>query len=148
VDRTPGPDGLTERGTAIVGTLVGFLIFMTLLLLGVQRLVHLYATSALTSAADDAATQVATAGGAPSAVPGAEVATGGGSPSGIPGAQAAARASLGRFGAEHTSFDWIEVDAHRVVLRVTAVSPELLPLSASMDRITRTVSWRTERFGP
>jgi hypothetical protein len=133
VDRTPGPDGLTERGTAIVGTLVGFLIFMTLLLLGVQTLVHLYATSALTAAATDAAQ---------------EVATGGGSPSGIPGAQAAARASLGRFGAEHTSFDWIEVDAHRVVLRVTAVSPELLPLSASMDRITRTVSWRTERFGP
>jgi hypothetical protein len=123
----------SERGTAVVGTLVGFLIFMILLLLAVQTLVHLYATSALTSAADDAATQVATAGGAPSAVPGAE---------------ATARAGLGTFGAEHTRFDWIEVDAQQVTVRVTAESPALLPLPATYRRITRTVTVRTERFRP
>jgi hypothetical protein len=120
-----------ERGTAIIGTLVGFLIFMVLLLLGVQTLVHLYATSSLTAAANAAADQVA---------------TGGGSPASVPAAEASARADLGTFGAHDTRFDWIEVDQEQVVLRVTAHSPGLLPLSESLDRISRTVTVRTERF--
>jgi hypothetical protein len=115
----------------VVGTLVGFLIFMVLLLLGVQTLVHLYATSALTAAANEAAQQVATGGGAASEVPAAE---------------AAARAGLGSFGAERTQFDWIEVDDDQVVLRVTAMSPGFLPLSGSLQHISRTVTMRTERF--
>jgi hypothetical protein len=115
----------------LVGTLFGFLFFMVLMLLGVQTLIHLYATSALTAAANEAAQQVATDGGAPGEVPGAE---------------AAARASLGTFGAEHTHFDWLEVGGQSVVLRVTATSPGLLPLSGPLDRISRTVTVRTERF--
>jgi hypothetical protein len=126
--RDPAPP---DSGTALVGTLVGFFIFMVLLLLGVQTLVHLYATSALTAAAVEAAQQVATEGGAPADVPAAEQ---------------AARSSLGRFGGEHTSFDWIEVDGQQVVLRVTARSPGLLPLPASFERVSRTVTLRTERF--
>lgn len=126
-----GTTATDERGTAIVGTLVGFLIFMILLLLGVQTLVHLYATSSVTAAADEAAQQVATAGGSPGQVPAAE---------------AAARSELGRFGAEHTRFDWLEVDGNQVVLRVTATSPSLLPVSDGLDRISRTVRVRTERF--
>jgi hypothetical protein len=121
----------TEAGTAIVGTLVGFLIFMVLLLLAVQTLVHLYATSAVTAAANEAVQQVA---------------TGGGAPSGVPGAEAAARASIGFFGAGRTHFDWVEVDGNEVVLRVTAESPGFLPLSGSLLRISRTVTMRTERF--
>jgi hypothetical protein len=120
-----------EAGTAVVGTLVGFFIFMVLLLLGVQTLLHLYATSAVTAAADEAAQQVA---------------TGGGSTMEVPVAEAAARASLGTFGREHTRFDWLVVDAQEVVLRVTASSPGFLPLPASFDRISRTVTLRTERF--
>ena len=120
-----------EAGTAVVGTLVGFLIFMVLMLLGLQTLIHLYATSAVTAAANEAAQQVATAGGARQ---------------GVPAAEAEARASLGAFGARRTRFDWIEVDGDQVVLRVTATSPGLLPLSGSLQRISRTVTLRTERF--
>jgi hypothetical protein len=120
-----------EAGTAVVGTLVGFLIFMVLMLLGLQTLIHLYATSAVTAAANEAAQQVATAGG---------------QPGGVPAAEASARASLGSFGADRTHFDWIEVDAEQVVLRVTARSPGLVPLSGSLQRISRTVRLRTERF--
>jgi hypothetical protein len=114
-----------------VGTLVGFLIFMVLMLLAVQTLVHLYATSALTAAANEAVQKVATGGGATSQVPAAE---------------AAARASLGSFGTERTHFEWVEVDGDQVVLRVTAQSPGFLPLSGSLQRISRTVTMRTERF--
>jgi len=132
-DLSTGPrsGGDASAGTAVVGTLVGFLIFMLLLLLGAQTLVHLYATSALTAAANEAAQQVATAGGSPVEVPAAE---------------AAARSSLGSFGRRNTRFDWIEVDAQRVVLRVTASSPGLLPLGRALDRISRTVTLRTERY--
>jgi hypothetical protein len=118
-------------GTAVIGTLVGFLIFMLLLLLGAQTLVRLYATSALTAAANEAAQQVATSGGSSLEVPVAE---------------AAARSSLGTFGRDDTRFNWIEVDGQRVVLRVTARSPGLLPLGRSFNRISRTVTLRAERY--
>jgi len=123
--------GRGDEGTAVVGTLTGFLIFMVLLLLAVQTLVHLYATSAVTAAANEAVQQVA---------------TGGGSVSSVPAAEAAARASLGSFGARRVRFDWLEVDGVRVVLHVSATSPGLLPLSAGLERISRTVTLRTERF--
>ena len=118
-----------ERGTAVVGTLVGFLIFMILLLLAVQVLVRLYATSTLTSAAFAAARRVATA-----SFPRAEVAE----------AQQAAVAQLGSFGAEHTTFDWLEVDGQQIVLEVRAESPGFVPI-AGLRTIERTVTVRTER---
>jgi hypothetical protein len=113
-----------------VGTFVGVLIFMTLLLVGVQVLVRLYATSALTSAAFGAADRVAT------------------DPSGaaaVPAAQAAAVAQLGSWGAQHTIFTWEEVDAEQVVLQVRAVAPGFVPIPGLRD-ITRVVTVRTERF--
>ena len=112
--RAGGPSGAAGRrgrgqaGTAVVGTLVGFLIFMLLLLVAVQVLVRLYATSALTSAAFGAARQVATDPHGPLAVP---------------AAQAAALRQLGSFGARHTTFEWLEVDGARVVLRVRGAPP-------------------------
>lgn len=124
-----GPDA--EGGTAIVGTLVGFTILMVLLLFSVQVVVRLYATSALTAAADEAAGEVASA-----PVPAQEV----------PAAEAQAKGDLGGFGARHTDFDWVEVDGDQVVLRVTARSPEFLPGFAAWSRISRTVTVRTERF--
>jgi len=124
-------DAAGEAGTAIVGTLVGFLIFMTLLLFSVQFLVRLYATSTLTAAANTAAEQVADSPDPAAAAPQAE---------------AAAREQLGTFGATHTTFAWLEVDNQQVVLEVHGDSPSFLPLPAGWRSITRTVTVRTERF--
>jgi hypothetical protein len=125
------PRPLDQQGTAIVGTLVGFSIFLTLLLFSAQFLVRLYATSTLTSAAARAAEQVAESPNPASAVPDAE---------------AAARADLGPFGATRTRFVWKEADAQQVVLEVTGESPQFLPMPATWRTIDRTVTVRTERF--
>ncbi|MHB1534004.1 MAG: hypothetical protein ACYC1D_05215 [Acidimicrobiales bacterium] len=105
---------------------------MVLLLFAVQVLVRLYATSTLSAAAFNAARQVAQSPGDQS--------------SAVPLAEQSARRNLGTFGATHTTFDWLEVDGHQVVLQVRATSPEFLPLPASFRDITRTVTVRTERF--
>ncbi|MGH9077592.1 MAG: hypothetical protein ACRDY0_09120 [Acidimicrobiales bacterium] len=103
-----------------------------LLLLSVQTLVRLYATSVVTSAAFDAAQQVATS-------PGSATAT-------VAAAEASARRRLGGLGGAGTVFDWEEVDAQRVVLVVRAESPGFLPLPRSYRQIVRTVTVRRERF--
>jgi hypothetical protein len=120
-----------ETGEGLVGTLVGFTVFIVLLLLGVQVLIHLYAMSAVTAAANEAAEQVASAGGSASAVP---------------AAQRAAVARLGTFGSRHTHFDWTQLGGQQVTVTVTAESPSFLPLPASYRDIERTVTIRTERF--
>jgi hypothetical protein len=122
---------LDQQGTAIVGTLVGFSIFLTLLLFSAQFLVRLYATSTLTSAAERAAQQVADSPNPASAVADAE---------------AEARADLGSFGATRTRFFWKEADFQQVVLEVTGESPQFLPLPGGWRTIDRTVTVRTERF--
>lgn len=115
----------------MVGTLVGFTIFLVLLLFAAQVVVRLYATSVVTSAATRAAETVAEA-----AVPEAAV----------PAAQAAAVEQLGSFASQHATFSWREVDGTEVVLNVAARSPEFLPGLADWSRISRTVTIRTERF--
>ena len=120
-----------DGGTAIVGTLVGFVIFIVLLLFATQVVVRLYAESALTSAATRAADTVAS-----STVPS----------SGVSAAETEARRELGSFGARHTAFLWREVDAEQVVLEVQSRSPEFLPGLPGWSRIDRTVTVRTERF--
>lgn len=122
----------SQNGTGIIGTLFGFLFFMLFLMFGVQELVHLYATSMLTSAAFDAAQQVATTPSDQSAQ--------------VPVATADARHQLGSFGTEHTTFNWKQVNGNQVVLEVTAESPGFLPLPLGFRRIERTVTVRTERF--
>jgi hypothetical protein len=114
-----------------VGTLVGFLILVTLLLFSAQVLVRLYATSTLTAVAARAAEDVAE-----SPDPSSE----------MPVALTAARQQLGTFGATRTRFEWLEVDAQRVVLEVRGNSPTLLPMPGGWKSITRTVTIRTERF--
>lgn len=113
----------------MVGTLVGFLIFMLFLLVAVQVLVRLYATSSLTSAAFTAARRVATASSPAAAVP---------------AAQDAAIQQLGSLGAQHTTFSWQEVDGQQVVLQVRADVPGFAPLPG-LRHIVRTVTVRTER---
>ena len=127
----PGDAADDERGSGLIDTIVGFTIFMILLLVAVQTLVHLYATSSLTAAANEAAEQVASDGG---------------SPGEVPLAQAEALSRLGGWGARHTRFDWLEVGGQQVTLRVTAQSPALVPLPGSYRDISRTVTVRTERF--
>jgi len=119
-----------EVGTALVGTLVGATIFVVLLLFSAQVLLRLYATSALSAAAYDAARQVAQSPSAPAAAES--------------GAQAAALRQLGGFG-RATHFSWLEADGRQVVLTVSALSPGLLPLPSSWRTITRTVVVRVER---
>lgn len=126
-----GGRGGDQAGTAIVGTLIGFAILLVLLLFCVQIVIRLYATSTLTSVAETAANEVASA-----PVPAAEV----------PVAQAQAESDLGSFGTARTHFDWLEVDGEQVVLQVTARSPELLPGLSQWSEISRTVTIRTERF--
>ncbi|MGH9115464.1 MAG: hypothetical protein ACRDWW_06485 [Acidimicrobiales bacterium] len=111
--------------------MVGFLIFLTLLLFATQVIVRLYATSALSGAATRAADRVADSGDPPASTAAAE---------------AAAREALGSFGASSTRFVWKEADAQQVVLQVRAQSPGFLPLPAAWRTITRTVTVRTERF--
>jgi hypothetical protein len=111
--------------------MVGFLIFLTLLLFAVQVLVRLYATSTLTAAAAGAAEQVADAAD-PHAAASQAVVT--------------ARQQLGTFGATRTTFVWKVIDAQEVVLEVRGQSPSFLPLPGSWRSIRRTVTVRTERF--
>lgn len=120
-----------DGGVAVVGTLVGFTIFLILLLFAAQLMIRLYATSALTSAATRAAETVAQ-----SSDPRASVA----------GAEQAAKTQLGTFGATRTQFVWKEVDAQQVVLEVKGQSPGLIPVPGSWKAIVRTVTVRTERF--
>ncbi len=121
----------SEAGVGIFGTVFGFLIFMVLLLFAVQVIIRLYATSTLTDVAIRAAQTVAQ-----SPLLGGDVAQ----------AEAAARQSLGSFGAAHVAFVWKQVDSHDVVLSVNATSPEFLPGLAGWSRISRTVTVRTEQF--
>lgn len=116
---------------AVVGTLVGFAIFLVLLLFSAQVLVRLYATSVVTSVATRAAETVAQ-----SPVPAAE--------EGV--AEGEARHDLGSFGGERARFVWVEADAAQVVLHVVARSPEFLPGLPGWSRIARTVTVRAERF--
>ena len=120
-----------EGGTAIFGTVFGFLTFMVLLLFCVQVLFHLYVASLVTAAATQAATSVARSGGDPAV----EAA-----------AQAAAVADLGGWGAAHAHFRWVEVDAEVVRLQVVADSGSMLPLPGLARRIERTVTVPTQVF--
>lgn len=126
----PTADG-AEDGLAVVGTLVGFAIFLILLLFATQVMVRMYATSALSSAATRAAEAVAQA-----PVPAAAE----------PAAEEAARQQLGSFGATRTRFIWAEADGQQVVLEVVGHSPQFLPGLPGWSRISRTVTVRTERF--
>lgn len=114
-----------------MGTLVGAAIFVLFMLLAAQTLLHLFATSAVSAAAFDAAEAVATDPDQMAAE--------------IPLAENQARLRLGGLG-RSASFKWEEADDQQVVLEVRVSSPGFLPFSSSMLRIHRTVVVRTERF--
>jgi Flp pilus assembly protein TadG len=132
--RTPGTRSArsgAERGAGLIGTVAGVAVFLAFLLFAVQLLFNLYATSAVTAAAYDAARTVAGGNGGDTA-----------------SAEEHARQVLGRY-AERVAFEW-SVDDDVVALRVTAKNPTfLLPAlggAVGMDEIDRTVRVRVERL--
>jgi hypothetical protein len=123
----------SDGGAGLIGTVAGVTVFLAFLLFAVQLLFNLYATSAVTAAAYDAARLVAGGDG------------GGGT---VPRAEDHARQLLGRY-ARRVTFQWA-VDDDVVALRVVADNPTfLLPAlggSLGFDEIDRTVRVRVERL--
>ena len=130
----PARDRLTdERGSGVVGSLVGVTVFLTLLLFAVQLALNLYSTTAVSSIAFDAAREVAGSNG--------------GSASTIE-AERRARELLRRFESEGGTldFEWNTSRDDVVLLRVVAERPSLLPnISFPFQRVARTVTVRWER---
>lgn len=114
--------------------MVGIAVFLGLLLLAVQVLVGLYATSVVTAATYDAARAVAGADQGDTASARAQ-------------AESNARGQLGRFG-ERAAFRWDNED-DVIRLNVRAPRPTLLPRSLTttvgLGDIDRTVHVRAER---
>lgn len=132
------PDESPERGAGLIGAIGGLMVFFALLTFAVQLLFNLYASSAITAAAHDAA-HLAASGAVdrsdPRAVAGA-----------IDLAESQARSVLGRYG-DRVQFRW-EVDADRVRLTVTAQHPSLAVDQVAsvfgLNRTERTVEVRVE----
>ncbi len=128
-----------DRGAGLVGAIVGVTVFFTLLTFAVQLLFNLYATSAMTAAAHDAAHRAASGRvdhHDPVAVAQA-----------LDTAETHARSVLGRYG-ERVEFEW-DVDDQWVRLTVAADHP-VLALDAvgdvfGLNRTERTVEVRVER---
>ena len=120
-----------ETGSGATSALAGVAAFLAFLLLAVQVLIHLYATSMVSAAAFDAARLASAEASAGPAV-----------------ARTHGLALLGDYGRRVRSFD-ITVGADDVVVRVRAASPALVPVALarvlSADSIDRTVTMRRER---
>ena len=127
-----------ERGAGLFGTIAGVTVFLAFLTIAVQILMNLYSASVVTSAAYDAARQVAAEGERPPLDADARAR-----------AEAHARSLLGGL-ADDTTFTWIEDDPAVVQLRVVTRSPRfLLPVvdgALGLDEIDRTVTIRLEEL--
>ena len=123
-----------EGGGGVVGTFVGVLVFLVLLLFASQVLLGLYTTSVVTAATYDAAKTVA----------GADA---GGAAAARADAESNARSQLGGLG-QSVHFDWAP-GTEAVRLTVRARRPGLLPRSllsgVGLGDIVRTVQVRSER---
>lgn len=131
---TSEPDGWRgESGVGLIPTIAGFLVFLGFLTFAVQLTLNLYATSAVTAAAYDAARIVAGSEADASDTARAE-------------AEAHARRVLGQVG-ERARFDWT-VDGEVVALRVEVDNPRVvLPALGGrlgFDTVERTVTVRRE----
>ncbi|HYI61910.1 MAG TPA: hypothetical protein VEW93_08920 [Acidimicrobiales bacterium] len=135
----PAPGGPRD-GQSLIGTVAGVAVFLAFLFLAVHLVVSLYATSAVTGHAYDAARRVAAAEidhADPSAVAGAQRR-----------AEADVRASLGRYAARLEPFDWTGTTGDVVRLRVRAENPSFLVAADGLlgvEEIDRTVTVRVER---
>jgi hypothetical protein len=123
---------IDERGAGLIGTIGGVMVFLTLLTFAVQMLFNLYATSAVTAVAHDAARTVA--GGV--AARDADTL-----PATVADAELDARRALGRYG-DRLEFLW-EIDDGSVRLTLAADHPRvaITPVSEvfGLNRVERTV---------
>jgi hypothetical protein len=128
-----------DRGAGLIGTIGGLLVFLVLLTFAVQLLFNLYAASAITAAAHDAA-HIAASGevdrGNPIAVAGV-----------VDRAEAHARSVLGRY-SERVEFEW-DLDDQWVRLTIEAEHPRLAMSQVSavfgLNKVERTVLVRVEQ---
>jgi hypothetical protein len=125
-----------DRGTGLISTAAGVVVFLVFLLFAVQLLFGLYAASTVNAVANDAAVQAAGAGAPPLEV-----------------IEAQARESLGEVG-DTASFQWAADDGDgdgepdTIVLEVVVRPPRFIPSSIGgaigLDEIRRTVRVRLE----
>jgi hypothetical protein len=128
----------TDHGAGLISSAAGVVVFLMFLLLAVQLLFGLYASSTVTAVANDAATRAASAG-APS----------------LATIEAEARESLGEVG-RAASFRWGLDDADgdgepdTVVLELVARPPRFVPPSlggvVGFDEVRRVARVRTEQL--
>lgn len=127
--------GRTEDGSGLLPTVAGVLVFLILLLLAVQVIFNLYATSAVTAAAFDAARVVAGADAGDRELA-ADAAT------------EQARDVLGRYG-ERARFEWA-IEGEFVELHVVTTNPSFLPVALrrplGLDTVDRRVRVRVEEL--
>lgn len=126
------PDRPGEEGSGPVSAIFGVAVFLGFLLFAVQVTTHLWATSAVTAAAFDAARLVA----------GERSVT-------TTAAESHLQTVLGEYG-QRVSADWSASTPDQVVLRVQGPTPAALVASvgrlAGIDRIDRTVRVHRERL--
>ena len=131
------PDLDPQRGSGLFGTLMGFTVFMLLMIAAVQVLFNLHATTVVTSAAFDAARLVA---GYDSVADRCAA---------IEAAESSLRQRLRRY-LEHgtVTLSWTCSDPETVRLAVRADHPTVLPGPlrglAGLGRLERTVEVRSE----
>lgn len=122
-----------EHGSSSLAAVFGIAIFLGFLLLASQVLIHLYATSTVTTVAFDAAGRAARAGGDC----GEELAR--------------ARAALGGWG-RRAELHCDPADGEHTTVTITGPSPaaglRLYARSTGMDTLRRSASVRTEEFVP
>lgn len=123
----------------MVGTSAGFLVFLLLLFAAVQILFNLYATSMVTSAAHEAAREVAgyTAASDRCAA--------------VAGAEAGFVDALGDYGRDgYATLSWNCAGPDVVTVQVTANHPTVLPARMAglldLGRLDRTIVVRIEEF--
>lgn len=128
-----------DRGAGLIGTIGGVLVFLVLLSFAVQLLFNLYATSAVSAAAHDAA-HIAAEGSIDRTNPVELDAQ-------VSAAEAHARSVLGRYG-ERVEFRW-DVNADWVRLTVVGQHPDLAMSHVSgafgLNRVERTIEVRVEQ---
>ena len=125
------------RGSGLFGTLMGFTVFMLLLVVAVQVLFNLYATTVVTGAAYDAARLVAGYDSASDRC------------AATAGAEAALRGRLGGYTERGTvTLAWTCRDPETVSLAVLADHPTILPRRlrglTGLGRLERTIEVRVE----
>lgn len=126
-----------ERGVGTIGTAAAFLVFLLLLFSAVQVLFDLYATSMVTTAAHDAAREVAGFRAASDRC------------GAVGGADAGFVEDLGAYGdAGHATLEWTCTDPEVVRVRVVATHPSVLPSRLgrllSLSEVDRTIEIRIE----